>query len=81
MVNSYLPGDPPPNEVRSWPMWEPMVAHVRQLISEALQARIGQPTSRLASMLAMFIAEKSLWPEADALPRLALSIDEKGAPI
>src|SRR6516165_10372871 len=59
MVNSYLPGDPPPNEVRSWPMWEPMVAHGRQLISEALQARIGQPTSRLASITLLGISRRT----------------------
>jgi len=77
MVNDYLPNDPPPDDVRSWPIWEPMVAHVRVLISGAVQAGIGQPTSRLANGLAMFIAKKSLWPEAEALARRALSIDEK----
>jgi tetratricopeptide (TPR) repeat protein len=77
MVNNYLPGDPPPNDVRCWPIWEPMVAHARELISEAVQAGIGQPTSRLASMLAMFVAEKSLWPEAESLARLAFEIDEQ----
>jgi len=51
MVSNYLPNDPPPSDVRSWPIWETMVAHVQELISEAAKARIGQPTSRLASML------------------------------
>ena len=77
MVNSYLPNYPPPDDVRSWPIWEPMVAHVRELISEAVQARIGQPTSRMADELAVFIAQKSLWPEAETLARLALKIDEQ----
>ena len=77
MVNNYLPGDPPPDDVRSWPIWEPMVAHVEELISEAVKAGIGQPTSRLANMLGMFIAEKSLWPEAEPFARLALEIDEQ----
>jgi tetratricopeptide (TPR) repeat protein len=77
MVNGYLPGDPPPDDVRSWPIWEPMVAHVEELISEAVKARIGQPTSRLASMLGMFLAEKSLWSEAESFARLALEIDEQ----
>jgi hypothetical protein len=27
MVSNYLPDDPPPNDVRSWPIWETMVAH------------------------------------------------------
>jgi len=77
MVYDYLPSDPPPDDVRSWPIWETMVAHVRELISEAVQARIGQPASGLASMLRLFIAEKSLWPEAEYLARLALEIDEQ----
>ena len=51
--------------------------HVKELMSEAVKARIGQPTSRLASMLGMFIAEKSLWPEAELFARLALEIDEQ----
>ena len=50
MVNSYLPDDLPPHDVRSWPTWEAMVAHVTELISEAVKARIGQPTNGLASM-------------------------------
>ena len=54
-----------------------MVAHVRELISEAVQARIGQPTGRLANRLGVFIAAKSLWPEAETLGRLALEIDEQ----
>ena len=77
MVDSYLPDDPPADDVRSWPIWEPMVAHVRGLISEAAKSGIGQPTSRLANGLAIFIAVKSLWPEAEALARLALEIDEQ----
>jgi hypothetical protein len=60
IVNNYLPGDPAPNDVRSWPIWQPMVAHVEELISKAVEASIGEPTSRLASMLGIFIAEKSL---------------------
>jgi tetratricopeptide (TPR) repeat protein len=74
MVNNYLPDDPPPDDVRSGPIYEPIVAHLRELISEAVQARIGQPTSRLANKLALFIAANSLWSEADALLRLARSI-------
>jgi hypothetical protein len=74
MVNDYLPGDPPP-DVRSWPIWEMMVAHVRELISAAIQSRIGRPTRGLANELGVFVAEKSLWPEDESLARLALEID------
>jgi tetratricopeptide (TPR) repeat protein len=54
-----------------------MVAHVEELISEAVKAGIGQPTSRLAGMLGLFLKEKSLWPEAELFARLALEIDEQ----
>jgi hypothetical protein len=57
MVNNYLPSEPPPTDVRSWPIWDTMGAHVRELISEAIKARIGHPTSQLAGMFGMFIAE------------------------
>ncbi len=77
MVSSYLPNNPPPNDVRSWSIWEMMVSHVKELILEAEKARIGQPTSRLAAMLGMFFAEKSLWSEAESLERLALEIDNQ----
>jgi tetratricopeptide (TPR) repeat protein len=77
MVYNYLPDDPPPHDVRSWPIWETMVAHVRTLIAEAVQARIGQPTSRLASMLGIFLAQRSLRPEPESLMRLALEINEQ----
>ena len=77
LVDNYLPGDPPPDDVRSWPLWETMAAHVVDLISQAMDAHIGHPTSRLASMLGMFWAEKGVWPEAEWLARLALMIDEQ----
>jgi tetratricopeptide (TPR) repeat protein len=77
MVNNYLPGTPPPDDVRSWPIWETMAAHVEEMILEAVKARIGHPTSRLASMLGSFFAEKSLYLEAESLARLALEIDEQ----
>jgi hypothetical protein len=50
MVNNYLPSNLPPNDVRSWPVWQTMVAHVEELISKAVEAGIGQPTSRLARL-------------------------------
>jgi tetratricopeptide (TPR) repeat protein len=77
MVNNYLPSEPPPTDVRSWPIWDTMGALVRELIPEAIKARIGHPTSRLAGMLGMFIAEKNLWPEAESLARLALEMDKR----
>ena len=75
-VNNYLPGDPPPEDERSWPIWKTMAAHVEELILEAVEAGIGERTSRLASMLGAFSFARSLWTEAEPLMRRALSIDE-----
>jgi hypothetical protein len=77
MVSNLLTGDPPPDDVRSWHIWETMAAHVLELISGAIEARIGQPTSRLASMLGMYFAAQGLSLEAEWLARLALTIDEQ----
>ncbi len=76
MVNAYFPGDPPPQDVRSWPLWEPMRAHVAVLIAAADAAGIGEPTSRLMNLLGLLLTTKCVWPEAESLYRRALAIDE-----
>jgi len=71
LVNNYLPGDPPPNDVRSWPLWETIAPHVGEVISQAIQVqfRIGNPTSRLASLLGMFYDAKGLLRDAELTAR------------
>ena len=77
LMDNYLPGDPPPSDVLSWPLWETMAPQVGEVILQAVQFRIGHPTSRLASLLGMFYHSKGLLRDAEVLARLALTIDEQ----
>ena len=44
VLDAYLPADPPPEDVRSWPLWHPVRVHVATLIKRADQHGITQPT-------------------------------------
>lgn len=77
VVDDYLTGDPPPQDVRSWPVWEPMRAHVAVVIAAAEGAGIGHPTSRLMNDLGLLLKTKCVWDEAESLYRRALEIDEE----
>ena len=76
LVNDYLPGDPPPDDVRSWPLWEPMRPHVTAVAKAADEAGIAEPTSRLLNELGLLLKAKALWTVAEPLMRRALQIDE-----
>jgi tetratricopeptide (TPR) repeat protein len=77
VVNNYFPGDPPPDDVRSWPRWEPLRAHVASVIAAAEAAGIGAPTTRLMNEFGMLLKAKCMWGEAESLYRRALTIDEQ----
>ena len=76
VVDAYLPADPPPQDVRAWPRWEPLRPHVAALVATADAAGIPKPTTRLMSGLGLFLKTKCVWAEAEPLYRHALSIDE-----
>jgi tetratricopeptide (TPR) repeat protein len=65
-----------PDDVRSWPTWEPLAAHVAEVVAEADAAGISAPTSRLMNDLGLFFKRKERLSEAEALYRRALAIDE-----
>ena len=77
VMNDFLPGDPPPQDVRSWPRWEPMRPHVVAVIAAADAAGIGEPTSRLMNGLGLLLMTQCIWTEAEFLYRRALAIDEQ----
>ena len=58
-------------------IWETMIAHVKELISEAKRVQINLPTSQMAVMLGIFLMEKGFWCEAESFTRSALDIDEQ----
>jgi tetratricopeptide (TPR) repeat protein len=77
LFDAYLPADPPADDVRSWPLWLPVQAHVQALIGAAEVAGIPKPTSRLMNDLGTLFHAKCLWAEAESLMHRVLAIDEK----
>jgi tetratricopeptide (TPR) repeat protein len=76
LLNAWLPGEPPPKEVRSWPSWEGMRSHVEAVIGLADAAGIREPTARLMNELSLFLMAKAIHARAEPLARRALAIDE-----
>jgi hypothetical protein len=55
VIDGYLPGDPPPQDVRSWPRWEPLRPHVALVVRVAGAAGIPEPTAWLMNSLGLFL--------------------------
>lgn len=72
LVDAAAVGDP--QDVRSWPVWEPLQAHVRVLVDRAEAAGIAAPTTRLLNDLGLLLMAKALHAEAEPLMRRALAI-------
>ena len=79
VMDDYLPGDPPPHDVRSWPLWRPAQAHAAGLIAFAEQCGVAGLLSGLTDNLAVFLYANGVWREAESLFRRALAIDEKSS--
>jgi len=77
LVNEHVPGDPPPDDVRSWPVWNAVEPHVAAVIDHARKAGITEHTTRLMNGLALYLNTRALFDEAEPLMRRALQIDEK----
>lgn len=75
LVNAAAVGNP--RDVRTWPVWVPLAAHVRALVEHADHADISQPTTRLMSDLGLLFSTQSLHEEAEPLLRRAVAIWEK----
>ena len=77
VLNAYLTKDPPPQDVRSWPRWNPVRVHAAMLVVYADKHGIADPTTRLMNELGLLLNSKGLWDEAEKLYRRALAIDEQ----
>ena len=75
LVNAAAVGDP--DDVRCWPVWDPLRPHVRSVVDFADQRGITEPTGRLLNQLALVLHTKAQHAEAEPLMRRALEIDEK----
>ena len=78
LLNDHLPGDPPPQDVRSWPLWESMEAHVQAALgrcADSAQEAQGRQ-SGLMNDLGLYLQARARFSEAEPLYRRALKIDE-----
>jgi tetratricopeptide (TPR) repeat protein len=66
-----------PDDVRSWPVREPLSPHIRALVDAGEKAGIDEPTARLMNDLAGLLWTKALYPQAEPLYRRALAIGER----
>ena len=79
LVSDYLPSDPPPQDVRSWPIWEPMSSHVSTVAEHGDQLLIPEPTGWLMNSLALHFKARASFQIAESLYRRTLAINEKTA--
>jgi tetratricopeptide (TPR) repeat protein len=66
-----------PQDVRTWPLLDPLAPHARAVVAFADEAEIPEPTARLMNDLGQLFKAKALHGEAEPLMRRALAIDEK----
>jgi len=65
-----------PEDVRSWPVLDPLTPHALAVARRADEAGIAQPTGRLFNQLGLLLGAKARLAEAEPLSRRALVIDE-----
>ena len=73
-LNAAFVGDP--DDVRAWPVLEPLAPHALTVVHYADEQGIADPTSRLMNQLGLMYLTKALYREAEPLMRRALAIDE-----
>jgi tetratricopeptide (TPR) repeat protein len=74
-VSNGFVGDP--QDVRNWPVLEPLAAHARAIAEEADGRLTLELTARLMNKLGGLYQFKARWSEAELLHRRALAIDEQ----
>jgi tetratricopeptide (TPR) repeat protein len=75
LVEAAAPAEP--QDVRTWPRWNPLGPHVAFIVEKADEASIADPTTRVMISLGLLLKTKALYPEAERLYRRALEIDER----
>jgi tetratricopeptide (TPR) repeat protein len=65
-----------PQDVRSWPILDPLAPHALAVAERADEAAIAAPTVRLFNHLAALFQVKARYAEAEPLYRRVLAIDE-----
>jgi tetratricopeptide (TPR) repeat protein len=73
-VNEAFAGDP--QDVRTWPVLDPLAPHAVAVARQANEAEIAEPTARIFNQLGLLLNTKARYAEAEPLYRRALTIDE-----
>ncbi len=73
-INAAFVGDP--QDVRNWPVLNPLAPHAQAVTAHADAAEIAQPTARLMNNAGLLLLAKALHAEAEPLMCRALAIDE-----
>jgi tetratricopeptide (TPR) repeat protein len=73
-VNAAFVGDP--QDVRNWPILNPIAPHALAVARAADEAKIAEPTARLFNDLGVLFDVKADYVEAEKLKRHALAISE-----
>jgi tetratricopeptide (TPR) repeat protein len=74
IVSGYLPAEA--QDVLTWPKWNPLRPHVRNLVEHAEQFNIASPTARLLNGLCTLLTWKAEFERAEDYCRRALRIRE-----
>ncbi|MBI3948720.1 MAG: tetratricopeptide repeat protein [Armatimonadetes bacterium] len=75
LLNAAAVGDP--QDVRHWPVWEPLRPHVLAAVAFADQRGIAEPTATLMNDLGLLLHARAQYAEAEPLMRRALAINEE----
>jgi tetratricopeptide (TPR) repeat protein len=75
LVHYVAPRDPA--DATTWASWDALTPHVIACIRHGIAFNIGRPLPRLINDLAVLLYAKALYPEAEALMRDALLIEER----
>jgi tetratricopeptide (TPR) repeat protein len=73
-LNAAFVGEP--QDVRNWPVLDPLAPHAKAVAGFADQAGISDPTARLFNQIGLLMSEKAAYSDAEPLKRRALAIDE-----
>jgi tetratricopeptide (TPR) repeat protein len=72
LVNSFAPE--PPDDVRTWPVWDLLRPHAAEVLTHADAAGIPEPTGRLMNQLGLLLKAKALFAEAERFYRRSREI-------
>jgi tetratricopeptide (TPR) repeat protein len=73
-INAAFTGNP--QDVRTWPVLDPLTPHALALARHGDEAGIAEPVARLYNQLGLLFSAKARYAEAEPLMRRALAITE-----